>query len=310
LKYYNSLSHYTAQKKSVVTIGTFDGVHVGHQAILASMKAMANEENLETIVLTFFPHPRLVVGSSENFKLLTTIDEKALLLEKLGINNFIVHPFNTDFSELSPEDFVENVLVKQLKAAKVVIGHDHRFGKNRAGDFSDLIRLGEKFNFEVLEITAQQIDDVKVSSTKIRNAFEHDAIEQANEFLGYPYLLSGKVVKGNQIGRTIGFPTANVEIDEAYKLIPKFGVYIVTCIVNQKLYYGVMNIGIKPTISSEKPTIEVHVFDFEDDIYDKNIQVSIIKKIRNEQKFSNLEVLKEQISLDKQTALAYFDTSN
>ena len=288
-------------------MGTFDGVHIGHTAILDKICKVANNEGLESVILTFFPHPRLIVSNNYDIKLLNTIEEKSVLLEKKGIQNFIIHPFDKLFSELSPREFVTQVLVGKLNIQKIVIGHDHKFGKDRAADFNDLINFGKEFGFEVEEISAQQINEVSVSSTKIRNSLLEGNVSLANDYLGYPYVLTGIVVKGNQLGRTIGFPTANIEIPEEYKLIPKNGVYVVTVNVNQQTVFGMMNIGIKPTLGENKLSIEVHLLNFEKDIYNQKIQVNILERLRDERKFESFEALKLQLEVDKQNTIQYFE---
>lgn len=307
MKTFTSLQEFTSKKRTIITLGTFDGVHLGHVAILDKICKLARKENLESVILTFFPHPRFVVNNDAEIKLLNTMSEKAILLEQKGIQNFIIHPFDKFFSELSPRAFVEQVLVKQLNIRKIIIGYDHKFGKNRAADFNDLISFGNEFGFEVEEIPAKQIDEVSVSSTKIRNSLLEGNITLANAYLGYSYMLSGIVVKGNQLGRTIGFPTANIEISENYKLIPKNGVYIVTAIVNNETVFGMMNIGIKPTLGDNIPSIEVHLLGFSKDIYGQNIQINVIERLRDEQKFVSLEALKSQLEIDKKTTLHYFE---
>ena len=307
LKIYNSINNFTTTKKTIVTLGTFDGVHIGHNAILDKICKVAKHENLESVILTFFPHPRKIVSNNYDIKLLNTIEEKSVLLEKIGIQNFIIHPFDKTFSELSPREFVTQVLVEKLNIQKIIIGHDHKFGKDRAADFNDLINFGKEFGFEVEEISAQQINEVSVSSTKIRNSLLEGNISLANEYLGYPYVLTGNVVKGNQLGRTIGFPTANIEIPEEYKLIPKNGVYIVTANVLDQNVFGMMNIGVKPTLGENKLSIEVHLLDFDKDIYNQKIQVNLLERLRDEQKFESFKALKSQIVLDKQNTIEYFE---
>ena len=283
---------------------------MGHTVILDRICNIAKQENLESVVLTFFPHPRLIVSNDSEIKMLNTMAEKAKLLKQKGIQNFIIHPFDKLFSELSPREFVEKVLVKQLNIQKIIIGYDHKFGKNRAADFNDLIAFGKEFGFEVEEIPAKQVDEVAVSSTKIRNSLLEGNISLANDYLGYSYMLSGIVVKGNQLGRTIGFPTANILISENYKLIPKNGVYIVTAIVNNQTIFGMMNIGIKPTLGDNVPTIEVHLLNFSEDIYGQKIQVNVIERLRDEQKFESFEALKLQLEMDKANTLHYFENWN
>ena len=307
MRIFNSINDFTTTKKTIVTLGTFDGVHIGHNAILDKICKVAKHENLESVILTFFPHPRKIVSNNYDIKLLNTIEEKSVLLEKIGIQNFIVHPFDKTFSELSPREFVTQVLVEKLNIQKIIIGHDHKFGKDRAADFNDLINFGKEFGFEVEEISAQQINEVSVSSTKIRNSLLEGNISLANDYLGYPYVLTGNVVKGNQLGRTIGFPTANIQIPEEYKLIPKNGVYIVTANVLDQNVFGMMNIGVKPTLGENKLSIEVHLLDFDKDIYNQKIQVNLLERLRDEQKFESFEALKSQIELDKQNTIEYFE---
>jgi riboflavin kinase/FMN adenylyltransferase len=310
LKIYTSLQEFTSTKKTIVTLGTFDGVHLGHTVILDRICNIAKQENLESVVLTFFPHPRLIVSNDSEIKLLNTMAEKAKLLEQKGIQNFIIHPFDKLFSELSPSEFVKQILIKQLNIQKIIIGYDHKFGKNRAADFNDLIAFGNEFGFDVEEIPAKQVDEVSVSSTKIRNSLLEGNISLANDYLGYSYMLSGIVVKGNQLGRTIGFPTANIQISENYKLIPKNGVYMVTTILNNKIIFGMMNIGIKPTLGENLLSIEVHFLHFSEDIYGHKIQVNVMERLREEQKFESFEVLKSQLEIDKANTLHYFENWN
>lgn len=307
MKTFHSFNEFKSTKKTVLTLGTFDGVHIGHNAILDKICKASEKENLESVILTFFPHPRLIVSNNYDIKLLNTMNEKAGLLEKVGIQNFIVHPFDKTFSELSPREFVTKVLIEKLNIQKIIIGHDHKFGKDRAADFNDLINFGKEFGFEVEEISAQQINEVSVSSTKIRNSLLEGNISLANKYLGYSYLLTGNVVKGNQLGRTIGFPTANIEIPEDYKLIPKNGVYIVTVNVNEEKVFGMMNIGVKPTLGENKLSIEVHLLNFNKDIYNHKIQVNVLERVRDEQKFESFEALKSQLELDKQNTIRYFE---
>lgn len=307
MKIYNSIYEFSSDKKTVVTLGTFDGVHIGHNAILDKICQASLEENLESVILTFFPHPRLIVSDNCDIKLLNTIEEKSHLLEKKGIQNFIIHPFDKAFSELSPREFVEEVLVKTLNIQKIIIGHDHKFGKNRAADFNDLLGFGREFGFEVEEISAQQINEVSISSTKVRNALLEGNVTLANEYLGYTYMLNGTVVKGNQLGRTIGFPTANIEISENYKLIPKNGVYAVSVVINQEVFQGMMNIGVKPTLGENQLSIEVNILNFSEDIYNQKIQVNILKRLRDEQKFASFDDLKNQLQNDKIATIHFFE---
>lgn len=269
------------------------------------MKNATQNNQYESLVLTFFPHPRMVLQQDSSIKLLNTIDEKATLLEKFGIDNLIIHPFDEVFSNLSAEEFVKNILVDKLNIHKIIIGHDHRFGKNRTADINDLILFGKKYKFEVEQINAKEIDEIAVSSTKIRKALLEANIKLANEYLGYSYFISGKVVEGKKIGRTIGFPTANIQINENYKLLPKNGVYIVSSKIDNVLRFGMMNIGKNPTLGDNEQSIEIHFFEINEDIYSKNLQISILEHIREEQKFNSLTELQAQLEKDKLFSLNY-----
>lgn len=296
-------------KKTILTLGTFDGVHFGHKKILEKLTQNTENGKYESLVLTFFPHPRMVLQEHSDIKLLNTIEEKITLLEQIGIQNLVIHPFDESFSKLTAEEFVKNILVDRFHIHKIIIGHDHRFGRNRTANIDDLIAFGKQYNFEVEEISAQEIKEVSVSSTKIRNALNEGNVALANEYLGYDYTITGTVTKGKQLGRTIGFPTANLKLDEDFKLIPQNGVYIAKSIINQKTVLGMMNIGFNPTVGGQQQTIEIHFFDFNQDLYGQKITVSILHKIRNEQKFESVALLKKQLETDKNTALAYFKKS-
>ncbi len=302
LKIYHNIFDFSTQKKTVVTLGTFDGVHLGHKKILEKLKP---DTQTETLVLTFFPHPRMVLQQGD-FKLINTLEEKAQLLAETGLKNLIIHPFSQEFSEMMAEDFVKNVLVDTFNLKKIIIGYDHRFGKKRAADINDLILFGKKYNFEVEQIEAQEINDVSISSTKIRKALEEGNIELANQYLGYDFFFTGIVVEGKKMGRTINFPTANISLTEDYKLIPANGVYIVKSEVNGKILQGMMNIGTNPTVGGNHQTIEVHFLNFNEDIYGKKLQVSVMKKIRNEEKFASVDALKLQLEQDQVTTENYF----
>lgn len=304
MKTFHSISTYPCLENTIVTIGTFDGVHIGHQKIIQKVVQSAKEKNYKSLVLTFFPHPRMVLQKDHSIQLLNTLAEKEILFQKLGVDYLIIHPFDTEFSNLTAEEFVKNILVNQLHCKKIVIGYDHRFGKNRTADISDLIAFGEKFDFDVEQISAQEINEIAVSSTKIRNAIAQGEMDTAHNYLGYYYTFTGKVVKGKQLGRIIGFPTANLIIDQEYKLIPKKGVYIVSLTLHSEEYFGMMNIGNRPTVNGEQLTIEVHILNFEKEIYDEKVTVTILHFIRDEQKFDSLPALKNQIELDKNFTLS------
>ena len=303
---YFSISDFKSSKKTILTIGTYDGVHLGHQNILKKMMTQGATSNLETALISFFPHPRMVLQQNSDLQLLNTLEEKELLLEKNGIQNLIVHPFDKEFSELSAEEFVKEYLVKQLCVSKIIIGYDHRFGKNRTAGITDLKEFGIKYGFEVEQISVKEINEISISSTKIREAIKHGDIKKANSYLGYAYFFSGKVVQGKQLGRTIGFPTANIEIKESYKLIPESGVFVVAIKINSVVCRGILNIGKQPTVNGTSKTIEVHVFNFSDDVYDQNLTVCLLDFIREEKKFDSLKELKIQLNKDKEIALSFF----
>jgi len=305
LKLFHSINDFQSTKKTILTLGTFDGVHIGHKKILERITQNTENGKYESLVLTFFPHPRMVLQEKSEIKLLNTIAEKSKLLEETGIENLVIHPFNESFSRLTAEEFVHSILVDQFHIQKIIIGHDHRFGRNRTANIDDLIAFGAEYGFEVEQISAQEIQDVSVSSTKIRKALDEGNITLANDYLGYPYFLSGEVVKGKQLGRTIGFPTANIQIEEDYKKIPKNGVYIVKTFIDNKEIFGMMNIGFNPTVNGQKQTIEVNLFDFEADIYGQKLEISLLEYIREEQKFGSVDLLKEQLNQDKKTALDF-----
>jgi len=307
LKIFHSIQDFSATKKTILTLGTFDGVHFGHKKILERVLQNTEIDKYESLVLTFFPHPRIVLQEKSNIKLLNTMSEKISLLEQTGIQNLIIHPFDESFSRLTAEEFVSSVLVDQLHIHKIIIGHDHRFGRNRTANIDDLICFGNQYGFEVEQISVQEINEISVSSTKIRKALSEGNMTLANNYLGYDYFLTGTVFKGKQLGRTIGFPTANLKIKEDYKLIPKNGVYIVKSTIEQETVYGMMNIGFNPTVDGENLSIEIHYFNFDSDLYDQEITVSILQYIRPEQKFDSVDLLKVQLEKDKKFALAYMN---
>ncbi|QSW87054.1 bifunctional riboflavin kinase/FAD synthetase [Flavobacterium endoglycinae] len=305
MKLFHSINDFHSAKKTILTLGTFDGVHIGHKKILERITQNTENGKYESLVLTFFPHPRMVLQEKSEIKLLNTISEKTKLLEATGIENLIIHPFDESFSRLTAEEFVHSILVDQFHIHKIIIGHDHRFGRNRTANIDNLIAFGAEYGFEVEQITAQEIQDVSVSSTKIRKALQEGNMNLANDYLGYDYFLTGEVVKGKQLGRTIGFPTANIQIDEEYKLIPKNGVYVVKAFIDDLEVYGMMNIGFNPTVNGQRQTIEVNLFDFDADIYGKKIEVSLLQYLREEQKFGSLDLLKAQLNKDQQDSLTF-----
>lgn len=289
----------------MVTIGTFDGVHLGHQKIIQRLVKIAKTKKLEAVVLTFFPHPRMVIQKDANIKLINTIDEKSNLLKKLGVNNLVIKEFTMEFSRLTALEFVRDILVNKLHIKHIIIGYDHHFGRNRTANISDLREFGEIYDFGITEISAQDIDEVTISSTKIRSALKNGDIKEANAFLGYNFMLTGKVIKGRSLGKQIGFPTANLDIEETYKLIPKNGAYVVKSYLNNKDTYGMMNIGTNPTVNGKHQTIEVHFFDFDQDIYNKKIEIQLLERLRDEQKFNSVESLKAQLFIDKKRSLDF-----
>lgn len=293
----------------MLTLGTFDGVHIGHKKILERVTQNTDPDTsggkYESLVLTFFPHPRMVLQGQSDVKLLNTISEKIELLEMMGVQNLVIHPFDESFSKLTAQEFVKTVLVDKFNIQKIIIGHDHRFGRNRTANIDDLITFGKEYGFEVEQISVQEIKEVSISSTKIRNALTEGNMALANEYLGYDYFLTGTILKGKQLGRTIGFPTANLQIEEDYKLIPRNGAYVVKSSINQKTVFGMMNIGYNPTVGEGNLSVEIHYFDFEADLYDQKISVSILEYLRPEQKFDSVDLLKTQLEKDKETALDY-----
>ena len=303
MKRYSSASEFNSQRRpSVVTIGTFDGVHIGHNAILKRLVETAEKENLDSVVLTFFPHPRMVLQQSDDLKLINTIEERADLLEQTGLDHLVIHPFTHAFSRLTSLEFVRDILVNSLKAKKVIIGYDHRFGRNRTANIDNLKEFGVTFGFSVEEISAKEIDDVAVSSTKVRKALAVGEIESANSYLGYNFMISGKVVQGKAIGRTINYPTANLQLKESYKLVPKNGVYIVKSILNNKAVFGITSIGTNPTVGGSEKTIETYFLDFEKDLYGEEITIEFLKFIRDEKTFDSIETLRREIITDEEFA--------
>ena len=303
MKIYHSLEEFRKVKNAVVTTGTFDGVHVGHITILERLKEIANSVDGETVLLTFFPHPRMVLFSDNDLKLITSQHEKIDLLRKAGVDHLIIHPFSKVFSRLSSVEFVRDVLVNKIGTSRLVIGYNHHFGRNREGSFEHLKEYGPVYGFQVEEICAQDVDAVSVSSTKIRKALESGDLKTAKVYLGHQFQLSGTVVVGENLGNKIGFPTANIQVLDAHKLIPANGVYAVRVLVREKEYLGMLNIGNRPTVKGISKTIEVHIINFNASIYGEEITVVFEGWIRKEQKFKNIEALQCQLLKDKQIVL-------
>ncbi|MGB1041852.1 MAG: bifunctional riboflavin kinase/FAD synthetase [Tenacibaculum sp.] len=305
MKIIHSIFDFTPTQKTLVTIGTFDGVHIGHQKIIKKLVKEAKASQKQSVLLTFFPHPRMVLQKDVSIKLINTIDERAKYLEKLGLDYLIIHPFSKDFSRLTALDFVRDVLVNQLNTSKLIIGYDHHFGKNREGNIEQLTEYSHLYDFTVEEIPAQDIDEVSVSSTKIRKALTNGALKTANNYLDYNFSITGTVVNGKQLGSKIGFPTANIKVEEDYKLIPKTGVYIVKALINKKTVFGMMNIGNRPTVNGTNQTIEVHFFDFNQDLYKQELTIELVYYLREEQKFDSVNSLALQLKKDKENTLNY-----
>lgn len=307
MKVYHSIEEFTRINNAVLTTGTFDGVHYGHRTILDRLIRIAKESKGESVLLTFHPHPRIVLQPSSDVKLLCTQEEKIELLQKTGLNHLIIHPFTKSFSQTDSETFIRQLLVEKIGAKKLVIGYDHHFGRNREGSFENLKKSASTYGFTVEEIPAQELDDVTVSSTKIRQALIEGQVEKAEEWLGYHYRIRGKVVRGKQIGRNISFPTANIVVSDLNKLIPGNGVFAVRVKrmhqPEEQALLGMCNIGNKPTIGDGFRTIEVHLFDFNESIYGEELEVSFVKTLRQEEKFADLEALKSQLKKDKAEAL-------
>ncbi|WP_373513001.1 bifunctional riboflavin kinase/FAD synthetase [Persicitalea sp.] len=304
MKVYHTLESFEPLPNAVVTSGTFDGVHQGHRKILSRLSEAAAQRRGETVVLTFWPHPRMVVSEdSHGLQLLSTIEEKTELFRELEIDHLIISPFTRAFSELSPTEFIQQVLVDRIGTKRFVIGYDHRFGRNREGSFEFLQKVAPDFGFEVEEISRQDIDELAISSTRIRNALLRGDVQEASDLLGRPYQFSGVVVKGKQLGRTLGYPTANIDVKENYKLIPANGVYAVKVMHQGEVLRGMLNIGVRPTVDGTSRTIEVNVFDFDQDVYGERLVVELFAYLRPEMKFGNLEELVAQLAEDKQKAI-------
>ncbi len=338
MKIYHHINEFVKLPKAVVTIGTFDGVHLGHQKIIAKLVQEAEETNAEVVILSFFPHPRMILHpEDQNLKLINTMSEKALLLESYGVNHLIITPFTRDFSNLLPQQYIQEILVNKIGTSKIVIGHNHHFGKDRSGGLKELQQYATQYNYQVIEIPEQDVENISVSSTKIRTALLNSDVDTANQFMGHPFALNGKVIRGDQIGRTLGYPTANIFVEESYKLIPSDGIYAVLVHIdsdqiknknqeirnpfapnhinfyhsdvdddNTNTYFGMAYIGHRPTINGMSQNIEVNIFDFEEDIYHQTIKIDFLHFIRKDVKFDNLTELTNQLGKDKEATLAYF----
>ena len=303
MKIYKSIDEYNESKNSVVTIGTFDGIHKGHQKIFNKLITASKQSDLSSVVLTFFPHPRVILNKYNDIKMIDTLDEKIDHLEKIGIDHLVIHPFDKKFSLLSADQFIKEYLVEKLKLKHIIIGYDHRFGKGREASVTELKEYSREFNFVVDEIDAQEIEKIAISSTKIRNSINEGDLKTTKIYLGRFFSLTGKVVKGDGLGKQIDYPTANISIEEDYKIIPKDGVYYIKTTINNNLYNGMMNIGHRPTIGTKEKSIEVNLFNFDRDIYDRVISIDVVEKIRDEKKFASIEALKTQLAKDQEHCL-------
>jgi riboflavin kinase/FMN adenylyltransferase len=335
MQIYHHINDFKRLKNAVVTIGTFDGVHLGHQQIIKELVEKSKKNGGESVILTFFPHPRMILNpENHELKMINTMAEKANIMHHLGVDHLIITPFTRDFSNLSPEAYIKEVLIEQIGMKQMVIGYDHRFGKDRSGGLAQLKQFSELYEYNVTEIPEEDVRDLAVSSTRIRNALNIGDVDVANDLMGHPFTLSGKVIRGDQIGRTLGYPTANLFIEESYKLIPSDGIYAVTIEIlesrnkNQELYNpyqptsnknlenksqiykGMAYIGHRPTINGMSQNIEVNIFDFEGDIYHQNLTLNFLHFIRHDIKFEGLEKLATQLGKDKLATLAYFRHRN
>ena len=307
MKVNKDLKNAISSQPSILTLGTFDGVHKGHRKIISNLKSEAKRNNLRSIILTFFPHPRNIV-SSEIIKSISTIDEKIKIFSDLGIDELIIQKFDKSFASMDAKEFIE-LLVNNLKIKKIIVGYNHRFGKNRSADINVLKDFSLKYDFEVLEIKAFEVENIKISSTKIRDAIQQGNIKLCNNYLGYNFNINGDVVKGKSIGKSLGFPTANIKIVEEYKIMPKNGVYLVRCFFEKEKLYGMMNIGFNPTFGSNDKTLEVNIFDFDKDLYGERIRIEFLNFIREEIKFENVELLQNQLIKDRENCIKHLNST-
>ena len=307
MKVTKDLKNAISSQPSILTLGTFDGVHKGHRKIISNLKSEAKTNNLRSIILTFFPHPRNIV-SSEIIKSISTIDEKIKIFSNLGVDELIIQKFDKSFASMDAKEFIE-LLVDNLKIKKIIVGYNHRFGKNRSADINVLKDFSLKYDFEVLEIKAFEVENIKISSTKIRDAIQQGNIKLCNNYLGYNFNINGDVVKGKSIGKSLGFPTANIKIVEEYKIMPKNGVYLVRCFFEKEKLYGMMNIGFNPTFGSNDKTLEVNIFDFDKDLYGETIRIEFLNFIREEIKFENVELLQNQLIKDRENCIKHLNST-
>ena len=310
MKTIHGIEYFPADEASIVTIGTFDGVHLGHQQILKQLISESQKSKLKSVLLTFFPHPRMVLQPDISMHLIQTIQEREKALENIGLDYLVIHPFSIEFSRLSADDYVKTILIEQLNVRKVVVGYDHRFGRNRTASLEDMYHFADIYDFEVIEIDAKKIDSTAVSSTKIRKAIDDGNIELANTFLGQPFTLEGMVIHGDKRGRELSYPTANIDIQNQHKIVPQQGVYLVKSKLRGRVVYGMMNIGTKPTFDTTMPSIEVHFLDWNGDLYGQTVQVELLKWVREERKFKTIKELQTQIRTDEQNCRSSIPTSH
>ena len=310
MKTIHGLENFPADEASIVTIGTFDGVHLGHQQILKQLIDTSRKSKLKSVLLTFFPHPRMVLQPDISMRLIQTIQEREKALQKTGLDYLVIHPFSTEFSRLSADDYVKQILVEQLNVRKVVVGYDHRFGRNRTASLEDMYHYADIHVFEVIEINAEKIESTAVSSTKIRKAIDEGNIELANTYLGHSFTIEGMVINGDKRGRELSYPTANIDLQNPHKIVPKQGVYLVKSNLEDRIIYGMMNIGTKPTFNAAMPSIEVHFLDWNGNLYGQAVQVELLKWVREERKFNTVEELQTQIQADEQYCRSSIPTSH
>ena len=308
MKIYHSIEDFPSDINTIVSIGTFDGVHRGHKTIINRINNISKKEGLESVILTFDPHPRHVIYSDDqSLRLINTLDEKVDALSGTSLDHLIVHKFTKDFSRIKSVNFIRDILVSKLNMKYMVVGFDHHFGKNREGTFNNLFEISELYDFKIERVGPQNVDDVTISSTKIRNAIIEGDIKKANLYLSSNFSIVGKVVQGNKIGNSIGFPTANIEVANKWKILPKSGVYAVKVVLKKNKYYGMLNLGFRPSIKDDSFVIEVHLFDFDDIIYDEKLKIVFYDRIRDEKKFDHLEKLKNQLKIDKTKCKQFFN---
>ncbi|MGB0373717.1 MAG: bifunctional riboflavin kinase/FAD synthetase [Flavobacteriaceae bacterium] len=310
MKTIHGIENFPADEASIVTIGTFDGVHLGHQQILKQLIDTSRKSKLKSVLLTFFPHPRMVLQPDISMRLIQTIQEREKALQKTGLDYLVIHPFSTEFSRLSADDYVKQILVEQLNVRKVVVGYDHRFGRNRTASLEDMYHYADIHEFEVIEINAEKIESTAVSSTKIRKAIDEGNIELANTYLGHSFTIEGMVIDGDKRGRELSYPTANIDLQNPHKIVPKQGVYLVKSKLKGRVVYGMMNIGTKPTFDTTMPSIEVHFLDWNGNLYGQAVQVELLKWVREERKFNTVEELQTQIQADEQYCRSSIPTSH